>query len=77
MSRVNEQQLSPSAVRNRHSPARTIQTGIGDVSVRQPRALVKKGPEGIEHFSSKILLPYLRRTKSLEELMECTPTVDA
>lgn len=69
LSRVNEEQLSPSAVRNGHSPSRTIQTGIGDVAVRQPRVRIKKGFEGIEHFSSKILPPYLRRTKSMEELI--------
>lgn len=69
LSRVNEEKLSPVAVRNGYSPARTIQTGIGAVDVQQPRARIKKGLDGVEHFSSKILPPYLRRTKSMDELI--------
>jgi transposase-like protein len=69
MSQVNPLEAPVAAIRNGYSPERTIQTGIGDVAVRQPRTRVKKGFEGIEHFSSKILPPYLRRTKSLEELI--------
>ena len=69
LSRVNQPEAPPVAIRNGYSPKRTIQTGIGDVAVQQPRARIKKGFEGIEHFSSKILPPYLRRTKSLEELI--------
>lgn len=69
LSLVNQAQGPLAAVRNGYSPERTIQTGIGDVEVRQPRTRVKKGFEGIEHFSSKILPPYLRRTKSLDELI--------
>jgi len=67
--KVNPLEAPVAAVRNGYNPGRTIQTGIGDVVVRQPRARVKKGFEGIEDFSSKILPPYLRRTKSLEELI--------
>ena len=69
LSLVNESQAAVAAVRNGYSPERTIQTGIGDVNVRQPRARVKSGFEGVEQFSSKILPPYLRRTKSIEELI--------
>lgn len=69
LSLVNVPQTPPGAVRNGYCHERTIQTGIGDVAVRQPRTRVKKGFEGIEHFSSKILPPYLRRTKSLDELI--------
>lgn len=69
LSRVNGSQSLVVAVRNGYSPERSIQTGVGEVMINQPRARVKKGFEGIEHFSSKILPPYLRRTKSLEELI--------
>jgi putative transposase len=55
-------------VRNGHLPKRSILTGIGAVEVEQPRVLDRRGGEG-ESFSSKILPPYLRKTRSLEELI--------
>ena len=54
-------------VRNGHLPERQIQTGLGQVSVKMPRARDKRG-SGVR-FTSKILPPYLRRTKSVEELL--------
>ncbi len=58
-------------VRNGYLPQRQIQTGIGQVSVRQPRVndrrLDRNGQR--RRFSSKILPPYLRRTKSIDELI--------
>jgi transposase-like protein len=56
-------------VRNGHLPERTILTGIGPVAVRQPRVQDRRPIEERELFSSKILPPYLRKTKSLEELI--------
>jgi len=56
-------------VRNGHLPERTIQTGIGPVEVRQPRVHDRRTKDEREVFSSKILPPYLRKTKSLEELI--------
>ena len=58
-------------VRNGHLPARTIQTGIGPVEVRQPRVNDKRVDANGQQirFSSKILPPYLRRTKSIDELI--------
>ena len=53
-------------VRNGHKPERTIQTGIGDVAVKAPRV---RDRQGEIKFSSSILPPYLRRTKSIEELL--------
>jgi len=72
-------------VRNGHKDEREIQTGVGAVTVRQPRvhdrrmagrgagpgsgeAVEASGPP-IERFTSKILPPYLRRTRSIEELI--------
>ena len=55
-------------VRNGYLPKRSILTGIGSVEVEQPRVLDRRGDEG-EVFSSKILPPYLRKTRSLEELI--------
>jgi putative transposase len=56
-------------VRNGHLPERTIQTGLGPVGVRQPRARDRRPVDERESFTSAILPPYLRRTKSLEELI--------
>jgi transposase-like protein len=55
--------------RNGHLPPRTIQTGIGDIEVKVPRAADrrKEGPK--LRFTSSILPPYLKRTKSIEELL--------
>jgi len=56
-------------VRNGHLPERNIVTGVGEVPVRQPRVHDRR-PEGErEPFTSKILPPYLRKTKSIEELI--------
>ena len=58
-------------VRNGYLPERQIQTGVGAVSVRQPRINDKRRDENGQRFrfTSNILPPYLRRTKSLEELI--------
>jgi transposase-like protein len=57
-------------VRHGHLPAREIMTGIGPVAVRCPRVRDRVG-EGSERirFSSAILPPYARRSKSLEVLI--------
>ena len=57
-------------VRHGHLPEREIMTGIGPVAVRCPRVRDRLG-EGAERirFSSAILPPYARRTKSLEVLI--------
>jgi transposase-like protein len=56
-------------VRNGYLPKRTITSGIGSIEVRQPRVHDRR-PEGErEKFSSAILPPYLRKTKSIEELI--------
>ena len=56
-------------VRNGRLPKRTILTGVGPVEVEQPRVLDRRPKDEAEPFSSKILPPYLRKTKSLEELI--------
>jgi transposase-like protein len=58
-------------VRHGHLPEREIQTGIGPVAVRCPRVRDRgAGAAGAKiHFSSAILPPYLRRTRSIEELL--------
>jgi transposase-like protein len=56
-------------VRNGYLPEREIQTQIGDLKVRQSRVRDRRPAEQREVFTSKILPPYLRRTKSLEDLI--------
>ena len=59
-------------VRHGHLPEREIMTGIGPVAVRQPRVrdrgVTAGDPERIR-FSSALLPPYARRTKSLDVLL--------
>jgi transposase-like protein len=58
-------------VRNGHHPARKIQTGNGMIEVKQPRVNDKRVDEQGSRirFTSKILPPYLRKTKAIEELV--------
>ncbi len=58
-------------VRHGYLPERKIQTGIGPVSVRCPRVRDRgAGETGSRiRFTSRILPPYLRRAKSIEELL--------
>lgn len=57
-------------VRHGHLPEREIMTGIGPVAVRQPRVRDRAASaEERIRFSSAILPPYARRTKSLEVLI--------
>ena len=57
-------------VRNGHLPPREVLTGAGPLPLRQPR--VRDNSPDVEsrvRFSSSILPPYLRRSKSLDELI--------
>ncbi len=58
-------------VRNGKSPEREIQTGVGGIAVRQPRVNDRRVDDDGQRFkfTSKILPPYLRRTKAVEELI--------
>ena len=56
-------------VRNGYHNKRKITTGLGQLEVEQPRVHDRR-PEGErEKFTSKILPPYLRKTRSIEELI--------
>ena len=56
-------------VRSGYGPERKVQTGIGEIEVRVPKATDRRkdAPSKVR-FTSSILPPYLRRTKSIEEL---------
>lgn len=57
----------PAVVRNGYLPARTIQTGLGDVDVQIQKVRDRSGSK--IKFNSKLVPPYLKRTKSLEEFL--------
>jgi transposase-like protein len=68
---VVDEQGRREVVRNGYLPERTILTGAGPLEVRQPRVRDRRGtahPDAVT-FSSAILPPYLRRSKSLDELI--------
>ena len=54
-------------VRNGYLPERTVQTGIGEVEVRVPKVRDRSG--GGACFRSSLLPPYLKRSRSVEELI--------
>ena len=54
-------------VRNGYLPERTVQTGIGDVEVKVPKVRDRSG-SGV-CFNSSLLPPYLKRAKSIEQLL--------
>jgi transposase-like protein len=58
-------------VRNGHHPARQIQSGNGPIEVCQPRVNDQRTDEQGNRFrfTSKILPPYLRKTKAIAELV--------
>ena len=57
-------------VRNGYLPSREIQTGAGSLQVQQARVRDKSSDKSERVvFASKILPPYLRRSKSLDELI--------
>ena len=58
-------------VRNGHKQPRTILSGVGPIQVKQPRVDDRRVDEnGVRfRFTSKILPPYLRKTRSVEDLV--------
>lgn len=58
-------------VRNGHMPPRSILTGLGPVEMKRPRVNDKRlDTDGNRlRFTSRILPPYLRRTKVIDELI--------
>lgn len=54
-------------VRNGYSPERDLQTGLGALTVKAPRVRDNSGQ--LIKFTSTLLPPYLKRTKSIEDLL--------
>ena len=63
-----DHQARQRVVRNGYLPERDIQTGIGRISVKVPRARDREPDHesGPVRFTSSLLPPYLRKTKSME-----------
>ena len=57
----------PAVIRNGYLPERSIQTGIGSVTVRVPKVRDRSGSGN--KFNSMLVPPYLRRTRCLDELL--------
>ena len=71
MARYDDTLLSDgrrAVVRNGHLPARRMQTGVGDVEVKVPRVR-DRSDSGSIRFHSKLLPPYRKRARSVEELL--------
>ena len=68
---LRDEQGRRAVVRNGYLPEREVMTGVGPVAVQQPRVRVRPSADGTEvpPFRSKILPPYLRRARSIEELL--------
>lgn len=56
-------------VRNGHAPQRSILTGLGPIPVRPPRVRDRRPADQAEKFTSRILPPYLRKAKAVEDLL--------
>ncbi|MFU8866240.1 MAG: IS256 family transposase [Rhodobacterales bacterium] len=56
-------------VRHGHLPERAVMTGVGAVPVKVPRVRDRGDDAEKVRFTSKILPPYLRKAKSIEELL--------
>ena len=56
-------------VRHGHLPEREVMTGVGPVAVKVPRVRDRGVQAEKVRFTSSILPPYLRKAKSVEELL--------
>jgi len=61
-----EEDNTRTMIRNGYLPEREIQTGIGPITIKQPRVRDKRGKE---HFTSAILPKYARKTPSIEAVI--------
>jgi putative transposase len=67
---LRDEQGRQRLVRNGHAPERQIQTGLGPLEVRRPKVRDRGAADGEPiRFTSAVLPPYLRRTRTIEELL--------
>ena len=66
---LTDEQGHRQVVRNGYASPRTVVTGVGPLDVQMPRVHDRR-PEGQrERFTSQILPPYLRKAKTIDELI--------
>ena len=56
-------------VRHGHLPEREVMTGIGPIAVKVPQVRDRGNVDEKIRFASSILPPWLRKTRSIEELL--------
>ena len=56
-------------VRNGYALPRTVVTGVGPMQITMPRVHDRRREDERERFTSKILPPYLRKARSIDELI--------
>jgi transposase-like protein len=66
---LKDEQGRQRIIRNGYLPEREIQTGVGQVAARVPRSRDRDTEGKPIRFRSALLLPHLRRTRSIEELL--------
>jgi transposase-like protein len=66
---VQDEQHHQLVVRNGFLPQRELLTSIGNIPVQQPRVRDKRPKEQRVPFTSKLLPPYLRKTKTIEAFL--------
>lgn len=64
---LKDEQGRQAVVRNGYLPKRSITTGVGEVEVEVPKVRDRSG-SGIK-FNSSLLPPYLKRSRSVEEVL--------
>ena len=66
---IRDEQGHQQVVRNGYCEERKIVTGVGEVEITQPRVRDKRDKSEREKFTSKILPPYLRKAKTINEFI--------
>ena len=66
---LKDEQGRQRVIRNGYLPEREIQTGIGQITARVPRSRDRETAGSPIRFRSTLLPPYLRRTRSIEEVL--------
>ena len=66
---LKDEQGRQRIIRNGYLPEREIQTGVGQIKTRVPRSRDREGAGSPIRFRSTLLPPYLRRTRSIEEVL--------
>lgn len=66
---LTDEQGRRQVVRNGYARPRSVVTGVGPIEVTRPRVHDKRPPADRQRFTSAILPPYLRKAKSIEQLL--------